>query len=77
MKILYHVASEWKPSCDCSSSSEPGIVLDPMCGSGTTLVVAKRLGRRWIGIDINEDFCMMAERRLASVPAYAKLDEWM
>jgi len=60
-----------------SSCPPGGIVLDPMCGSGTTLVMAKKLGRRFIGIDINSQYCEMAERRLASVPVYAKLDEFM
>jgi site-specific DNA-methyltransferase (adenine-specific) len=41
-----------------------GIVLDPFCGSGTTLVAAKKLGRKYIGIDIAEDYCNIAEQRL-------------
>jgi len=61
--------------CGCNAGFEPGIVLDPMCGSGTTLVVAKKLGRRFIGMDINPQYCEMARKRLASVPA--KLDEWL
>ncbi|HEY1350684.1 MAG TPA: site-specific DNA-methyltransferase [Ktedonobacteraceae bacterium] len=36
-----------------ASSSEGDVVLDPFCGSGTTLAVAQRLGRRWIGIEDN------------------------
>jgi DNA modification methylase len=45
--------------------SEPGdIVLDPFAGSGTTLVAAKQLGRKYIGIEINPDYCKIAEDRL-------------
>jgi len=47
-----------------SSCPPDGIVLDPMCGSGTTLVVAKKLGRRIIGIDINPEYVNMARKRL-------------
>jgi len=47
------------------TSSNPGdIVLDPFLGSGTTAVAAKQLGRRWIGIEINPDYCKIAEDRL-------------
>lgn len=80
VKILkQHVSFGRKPSrakygtktstdCGCKAGFEPGILLDPFCGSGTTCVVAKRLGRRWIGIDINPDYCKMGRKRLAKVP---------
>lgn len=42
-----------------------GIVLDPFFGSGTVGVVASKLDRRFIGIDINADYCRMAESRLS------------
>ena len=46
-------------------ASSPGdLVLDPFCGSGTTLVAAKRLGRHWIGIDQNAAAVAIARRRL-------------
>ncbi|MDR1316175.1 MAG: site-specific DNA-methyltransferase [Spirochaetales bacterium] len=48
-----------------ASCPENGIVLDPFLGSGTTSVVAKKLGRKYIGIEINEDYCCWAEKRLA------------
>ena len=43
---------------------EGGIVLDPFCGSGSPLVTAKQLGRRYIGIDIEEEYCALAEERI-------------
>jgi DNA modification methylase len=42
-----------------------GTVLDPFCGSGTTGAVAYRLGREFIGIELNEEYAEMAERRIA------------
>jgi site-specific DNA-methyltransferase (adenine-specific) len=39
------------------------VVLDPFCGSGTTLRVAKDLGRRAIGVDISRGYCAMSANR--------------
>lgn len=44
---------------------EGGVVLDPYAGSGTTCAAAKKAGRRYIGIDMNPDYCDAARRRLA------------
>lgn len=47
------------------ASSSPGdIVLDPFLGSGTTSVVAKKLNRNYIGIEIDKTYCCLAEKRL-------------
>ena len=47
------------------ASSDPGdLVLDPFLGSGTTSVVAKKLGRHYLGIEREEQYCLWAEQRL-------------
>lgn len=50
--------------CILAGCPEGGIVLDPFIGSGTTALVAKRLNRNYIGIDINPEYCKMSEERL-------------
>jgi site-specific DNA-methyltransferase (adenine-specific) len=47
-----------------ASSPVGGVVLDPFLGSGTTSVVAKKLDRNYIGIEMNEEYCIWAEKRL-------------
>lgn len=47
-----------------ASSKEGDIVFDPFLGSGTASVVAKKLNRKYCGIELNEEYCMLAEKRL-------------
>ena len=62
-------------------SKTKGIILDPFLGSGTTAVAAKQLGRQFIGIEINMDYCKIAEDRLRQeelfnpAPAQTQEDE--
>ena len=47
------------------ASSKPGdVVFDPFLGSGTASVTAKKLGRHWCGIELSEEYCLLAEKRL-------------
>lgn len=52
------------PTCDCEATSEPGLVLDPFIGSGTTAVVAERMSRDWLGLELNPAFIELATTRL-------------
>lgn len=53
-----------RPTCRCDAPAEPGLVLDPFIGSGTTAISAAKLGRDWLGIELNPDFVAMANRRI-------------
>jgi len=49
--------------CIKAGSKEGDVILDPFFGSGTTGWVAQRLGRQWIGIELNEDYIELASKR--------------
>ena len=52
-------------------SSNPGeVVLDPMCGCGTTIVAAQKLGRSWVGIDVSPTACRLMAKRVGKVGAH-------
>ena len=53
--------------CILAGSRPNGIVLDPFFGSGTTGVVAEKYGRRYIGVELNEEYVKLAEKRLDGV----------
>jgi len=53
---------------------EDGVVLDPFMGSGTTAFVARKLGRRSIGIELNADYCDLAAKRLGQQSLFADME---
>ena len=53
--------------CIKNYSSPNDLIVDPFCGSGTTCVAAKMLGRRYIGIDISPEYCEIARQSLGAV----------
>lgn len=56
------------PSCDCGAPGEPGLVLDPFFGAGTTGVAAEALGRDWLGVELNPEFADLARQRIHAAP---------
>ena len=48
-----------------SWSNEGDVILDPMCGSGTTCMVAHQLQRSYIGIEMSSEYCELARARIA------------
>ena len=55
----------WVPTCTCPIQQPiPCTVLDPFAGSGTTLMVAKQLGRDYIGIELNPEYAKIIEERV-------------
>jgi DNA modification methylase len=59
--------------CGCNAGFEPGIILDPFAGAGTTCMVAKKLGRYYVGIELNPEYCKMAEKRSSEVVRQGEL----
>lgn len=69
-----HYTIGWT-DCGCNAGWEAGVVLDPFGGSGTVGLVAERLGRNSISIDLNREYCEMAYQRIKEVAAQTKLGE--
>ena len=56
-----------------ASSREGDLVFDPFMGSGTAPVVAKKLGRKYIGVEINNEYCLWAAKRLLAAEVNSEI----
>lgn len=65
--IIVDVKTKGYCSCKCNAGFESGIVLDPFSGAGTTALVAKKLGRGFVGIELNREYVRMSEKRLNQI----------
>lgn len=59
-----NITTGFAPGCTCDADTSGSLILDPFCGSGTTGAVAVRLGRRFLGIELNPEYVAMSERRI-------------
>jgi DNA modification methylase len=60
--------------CGCGAEFEPGVILDPFSGAGTTGVVAKDNNRSYIGVELNPEYVKMAEKRIDDVVSNSLID---
>jgi DNA modification methylase len=66
----------WEPTCSCGiEETIPCVVLDPFSGSGTTGAVAVELGRMYIGVELNPEYCKLGENRIKEHLGYSKYFE--
>ena len=56
--------------CILAGCPTGGTVLDPFMGSGTTGAVSKRLGRNFVGVEINPEYCEIARKRIAEAAGF-------
>jgi DNA modification methylase len=67
-----HYQGALKPGCTCRAGWKPGLVLDPFFGAGTVGLVAERLGRDWLGIELKPEYVEMAMERIQTERARRK-----
>ncbi|MEM7048888.1 MAG: site-specific DNA-methyltransferase [Acidobacteriota bacterium] len=64
-----------RPACDCDAPARPSLVLDPFAGSGTTGLVALRLGRSFLGLERSLAYCSMARDRIGEADPNVRLSK--
>lgn len=75
LKPATAMTTGWEPTCTCGGDPVPATILDPFVGSGTTLMVADRLGRHGIGVELNESYAALALKRITDdAPMFAAVE---
>ena len=70
--VMRRVTVGWQPTCACGETEVvPATVLDPFAGAGTTGLVALAHGRRFLGVELNADYCALARTRIAREVVHA------
>lgn len=69
----YQRVSKGYTDCGCNVGFKPGIVLDPFMGAGTTVLVALKLNRKFVGIELNQSYIDMAYKRIKPYLEQTKL----
>lgn len=54
----------WEPTCKCGADIKPCVVLDPFIGRGTTALVAEKLKRNWVGVELQDESCELIKQNL-------------
>jgi len=65
--MVERIPDGWEQYCSCDAGTAGGVVCDPFIGSGTTGVVARKQGLRYLGVDINEEYLETAQERISEV----------
>ena len=69
--VVHSTTAGWRPTCEHTADPIPATVLDPFAGSGTTLMVARALGRNAIGLDLSLSYLREQARQRLGLDALA------
>ena len=72
--VLKKETAGFRPSCDCDAETVPAVVLDPFSGAATTTLVARSLGRRAVGIELNAEYLDISAKRLSQLSLLSQPD---
>lgn len=72
-RTLTRETSGFRPSCDCDAETVPAVVLDPFSGAATTALVARGLGRRAVGIELNPEYLAISAERLRQLSLFGQV----